>query len=285
MNGATDPLQALARRHPEWRPWLGLVAEARRGIEDPAWHACVPVDAPAGAPCAPLLAKATLQLTTAPATTLQNLFRNAGQDATAEIGALGAVAPAHLDAPAVFLAAINRDEETLKRLACELRVDADAFKAVAMLLPTPFLHAYARRWRVAVADGWSQSYCPVCGAWPAYAEVLGVERRRHLRCGQCGVSWETRCLSCVFCGTTDHRQIGTLVPEQAESNSKVEVCNRCRGYLKVFSVLQASSPENVILNDLATAELDVAAAASGYARPQGSGHALQVALAARSSAQ
>ena len=56
----------------------------------------------------------------------------------------------------------------------------------------------------------------------------------------------------------------------------MDACKRCLGYVKTFTTLQGSPPAKVILDDLASVELDVAAAEQGYKRPQGAGYALDV---------
>ena len=140
--------------------------------------------------------------------------------------------------------------------------------ATELLLPLPLLHACRRRWQDAVPQTWSQGYCPICGAWPAFAELCGVERSRYLRCGRCGSAWRSQLLSCPYCGTTDHELLGSLVAERWV----VETCRRCRGYVKTFTRLQPSAPEQGLIDDLASVELDIAAKQRGYLRPDGPGY-------------
>jgi FdhE protein len=84
---------------------------------------------------------------------------------------------------------------------------------------------------------------------------------------------------------TDHRELVSLVPENSGSNSVIDACTRCRGYLKTFTTLQGSPPDKVILDDLASVELDVAAVEQGYKRPQGAGYFLNVTVAENSGAR
>jgi FdhE protein len=121
-----------------------------------------------------------------------------------------------------------------------------------------------------------EAYCPVCGAWPALAEVRGIERSRHFRCGRCGGEWQSRCLLCPFCGMADHNELVSLVPENSGSNAVIDACKRCLGYVKTFTMLQGSPPAKVLLDDLGSVELDVAALEQGYRRPQGNGYLLNV---------
>jgi FdhE protein len=66
------------------------------------------------------------------------------------------------------------------------------------------------------------------------------------------------------------------VPEKSGTNSVIEACKRCLGYVKTFTKLQGSPPDKILLDDLATVELDVAALDQGYKRPQGAGYSLNV---------
>lgn len=141
--------------------------------------------------------------------------------------------------------------------------------------PMPLLHACRRRW--ALPRGWRRGYCPICGAWPGFAEVCGVERNRYLRCLRCGAGWQAHGLSCVYCGMSDHAQLGSLVPEQGPQRWAIEVCNACRGYLKSFTRLGVGVPEQAMLDDLASVELDIAARQRGFRRPEGAGYACHVA--------
>ena len=242
-------LDELRRRNPEWTPWLDPVAAVLRALDDPEWDNAVPPPQAA----VPLLVPARVKVERQ---ALERLCESVMPGSPA-------------DAPAVFRAALEGDEARLAALAGD--ADPDAFRAVAALLPVPLLHACARRWAARIPGGWAKGYCPVCGHWPAFAEVCGVERTRALRCGQCGSAWRMHSLTCAYCGLADHERLASLVPEQPMASAALEVCNRCRGALKVLTRLRPCSPAEVMLEDLASVELDLAAAERGYRRPDGRG--------------
>jgi FdhE protein len=118
----------------------------------------------------------------------------------------------------------------------------------------------------------------VCGAWPAFAEVRGIERSRHYRCGRCGGEWHARALYCPFCSMHDHTELVSLLPDKDGTNATIEACRRCLGYVKTFTRLQGCAPAAVMIEDLASVNLDIAALDQGYLRPQGAAHRLDVAL-------
>jgi FdhE protein len=70
------------------------------------------------------------------------------------------------------------------------------------------------------------------------------------------------------------------VPEAGGERRRVDICLRCRGYVKTLTTLTGRGPGEVALDDLASVELDVAALAEGYRRPPGPGHALGLAVVA-----
>jgi FdhE protein len=275
-------LKDLGRRHPEWAPWLAVIALVLDEVEGPGWDTVV---ASCGTPQPrkiPLLAKADVQLDErVTGRMFDNLTQAAGRNSAPRMASLQAVSSAKLDVLRLFQAALNRDSDGLNACASAAGVDPAAFHALAVLMPMPFLHAWNRRCASSVSEDWVEGYCPVCGAWPAFAEVRGIERARYFRCGGCGAEWQARCLFCPYCGVTDHEKLATLVSEQNGSSAVIEACNGCLGYLKTFTTLQAKAPGTIILDDLASVELDLAALERGYKRPPGAGCALDVTVAPR----
>ncbi len=114
---------------------------------------------------------------------------------------------------------------------------------------------------------WGQGYCPACGSWPLLAEYRGLEQNRWLRCGLCGDGWEFPRLACPFCGETDHRHLEYLHVEGEEGRHRAATCATCRGYVKTVSTLGLLSVPALLVADLATLHLDLAAADWGYAVP------------------
>jgi FdhE protein len=139
--------------------------------------------------------------------------------------------------------------------------------AFGALAAAPVLAALGRRLAARVPAGWRECYCPVCAAWPALAELRGVEGGRYLRCGRCAAGWEVEWLRCTYCDTIDHQQLGSLEPEPEGDRRKADTCAVCRGYLKAIPTLVALAPQAILLEDLASVDLDVAAIERGYGRP------------------
>lgn len=273
-------LAALESRHPEWRPWLALVGRALEEVEA-GWPLSLmpPSDAPV--PNAPLMAGARIAV---PAAAVERYFAQlcaaSGAYREGPLWTLASLRRSAQCATAVLAAAVNADEARLRGMAEEAHADAEALRAVGALLAMPLLHACRTPRESAARPHWDHGYCPVCASWPAYAETRGVERSRYLRCAACGSGWATQPLRCAYCGTADHDALGMLVPEARDAQLAIEVCRRCNGYVKVRTTLLGSAPRAVLLEDLATVDLDIAAAGRGYRRPQGPACALAASVVA-----
>jgi FdhE protein len=274
-----DRLRDLGREFPEWRPWLTLVEEVLRETRDSKWEAFVPEPPASQESTVPLLAGAKLVLEiTAVGGWFERLIQTAYRSGAPKMSTLNGIQQKRLNTVDLFKFSLYQNSTWLKETAINLGVDADALQAVTLLAPIPFLQACSRRWAPSIAESWMEGYCPVCGAWPAFAEIRGIERRRYLRCGRCGGGWQAPCLSCSYCGTTDYEELLALVPEKSGLNAVIETCKRCRGYIKTFTTLQGSPPAKVMVDDLASVDLDIAALEQGYRRPAGAGYSLDITI-------
>lgn len=281
--GPRSALAKMAELNPEWRPWLGLVEETLDALNDPTWSAAAPDEpVPHRPPDAPLLHDATLRVDPRPARRwVRRLIKAAASSATPGASTLARMRFRRLDALGLLEAAITYDPLLIDAIATETDADAHALAAVAQLAARPLLQACGRKLAPHVPVGWSHGYCPICGAWPALAETRGIERARRLRCARCGGDWAFPVLLCPFCGERDHRRQGSLVPDGEEELRKVDTCRSCRGYVKTITTLTAIPAPDLLVEDLATLELDIAALERGYARPERPGYGLSVQIGDR----
>ena len=282
MSAPDAALNGLRRERPEWEPWLVVVDEILREAGSPAWEAAVPAAAQAQRTAVPLLAGTTLTLEAGLVRRLfERLIRTASRVGTPKMSSVKAARHADLEWAPLFTASLCQDSDLINEIAAVSGADAEALHAVIALLPVPFLHACNRRWASSISASWVEGYCPVCGSLPAFAEVRGIERNRYFRCGRCGGEWHARALYCPYCAMTDHNDLVSLVPEKSGanavgSNAVIDACQRCLGYVKTFTRLQGCPPGAVMLEDLASVDLDVAAIEHGLARSPGPGFALGI---------
>ena len=283
MTASAAALEHLRRQRPEWAPWLAVIEAVDGEVAARRWDDAVPSPDPSPQPAPPLLTGVTLTLDAPRVRRLfERLIRAASRESTPKMRTLESALTARLDPLAVFAAALCHDSTRLVEVAATCGSDAEAFQAVAALVPVPFLQACHRRLTSSIAASWTKGYCPVCASWPAFAEVRGIERSRHFRCGRCGSEWHARALCCPYCSLRDHEELVTLVPGKSDSHAVIDACRRCLGYVKTFTRLQGCPPEAVMLDDLSSVALDVAALEQGYTRPPGAGCPLGISVAAAS---
>lgn len=178
-----------------------------------------------------------------------------------------ATADASLEPVELVEAAVCQDDS---------RLETPALRVVAQMTALPLLQTCGRALAAQLPASWSEGYCPACGAWPTLAEFRGLERKRWLRCGRCATGWEVAWLRCPFCDETQHTNLGYLAPEDGETTRKVEVCDSCKGYVKAEPTVKPLAPWEIVLDDLATVPLEVAALERGYHRPERPGFELKV---------
>ena len=181
-----------------------------------------------------------------------------------------------VDPLAIILAGIERDSATTEILAERLSVAADTVAVLGQVSAFPVLLNAARHLDPETSRTWQRGYCPVCGAWPALAEMRGIQRERRMRCGCCSSDWMLPVLRCAFCNEMDHNKLGSLLTENDQQQVRVETCSTCRGYLKTVSTLSALPFHVLALKDLETVAFDLAAHDRGYSRPAAQAWHVQV---------
>jgi FdhE protein len=234
--------------------WLALLAE-RPAPEVTLW-----LDAEAAEAAVregrPFLVAGELDVDLAELASLLRALADALPEASAAHARRGLASDADVDA---LLTAALRGEPV---------ADGDARRPLAELAAQPAFWAAATQ-AAALSDltRWSRGYCPVCGAWPLYAELSGAQRERHLRCGRCGSDWTWAVLLCPYCGNDDHRRLGHFENQAEAEFRRVDTCEECRGYVKALASFTPRSALLLAADDAATLHLDVAARERGYDKP------------------
>jgi FdhE protein len=274
-------LERLAQQYPEWQPSLQLWKATLYALDDPVWEAAVLQACPDRPVVAPLLAGMACHVDARRiGRWVRSLAKLARQNTAPGQAALLQVHFHQEDVLALLEAALCQDHARLTALAEDLGTYPHALAAIAHLAVIPLLQACGRRLASQVPHAWSCGYCPICGAWPALAEVPGLEHTRTLRCARCGAAWRTASLRCPYCNEMDHQHLRVLLLEPHGAAGQIDTCATCQGYLKTHTTLQALPAYAVALQDLATIALDVAALDRGYTRPERPGYALACRLVA-----
>lgn len=277
-------LPVLDAEHPEWRPLLAVIKEALREAERPQWARFVPALEHSGRGGRPLLDGAVINVDPRLVERWVRHILGVATAAGTEVEPLARrVAEGRLDPLLLFESAVSQDVDRFHEAT---RVEEDyhgLLRGLASLIAMPMLQHCRRAWTERVPTDWAYGYCPICGGWPALAEKRGLDGTRHLRCGCCGGDWRTEWLRCSFCGEGDHKKLGSLVSPDKLERETIDVCNGCSGYVKTMTTINPIRPELVVLQDLATVVLDVAALERGYRRPAVKGHDVAVGVIAASS--
>jgi FdhE protein len=277
-------LTTLDAEHPEWRPLLAVIEEALRETERPQWMGLVPALEHPGPDGRPLLDGAVINVAPrAVGRWIRQILAIAAAAGTELEPLASAITAGWLDPLLLFEAAVSGDVGRLDELARVNRDDRGVLRGLAPFIAMPMLQACRGAWTARVATGWTHGYCPICGGWPALAEIRGLDGSRHLRCGLCGGDWRIAWLRCPFCGEGDHEKLGSLVSPDSLERQTIEVCDGCRRYVKSITTLTPMPPEHVVLQDLATLVLDVAALERNYRRPAAKGREMAVSVVAQHS--
>ncbi len=266
---AAARLDALERAHPEWRPWVELLRVTFSTAANPAADVLLPDDGlHVSVPGDPLLHGRMVRVD---ARRLERRLECLG-----ELVGLGPVAEP--DVLELVRAVARQDGTAIERVAQASGSDPGVLETVVNLAVWPLLQACGRELRGQIPSGWSQGYCPICGAWPVLAELRGLERARCLRCGRCGADWERPRLACAYCDERDHTRLGSLVIAGRLEGRMVETCVTCHGHLKSHTTLLALAPSELLVADLETVELDLAAWERGFRRPSRPGYLVALRL-------
>jgi FdhE protein len=258
-------LNDLEAQRPELAPWLRPLRVALASLDDDTWVNLAPVVSQHRSSDTPLLDGALVSIDAVP------LRSHVRAVLAAALGPEDLAAAQNIDELAVFHQTITN---------AEFDSGSPALNTAVLLAAVPMFIACARS--VAAPADWTHGYCHVCGALPVFAEVLGLERTRQLRCGRCCTAWKANVLVCPFCGEKDHAHLGSLVPEGPQGQiCWVETCNTCQGYVKTRAALRSMAPDSVLVEDARTIDLDLIAAERGFGKPSGVGRPAQLRITVR----
>jgi FdhE protein len=178
-----------------------------------------------------------------------------------------AIEERRLDPDALFPLITANERATVAAAAQDLCLDPDLVWTLAQNTLKPALRAWCRQ-LTPLAEGvpWYKGSCFVCGAAAMLGELQENDQVKHLRCGQCGADWTFRRLQCMYCGNEDQKTLRCLYQENRPEQKRVEVCERCKGYLKVIPAFAPAAVELLAVEDLETLPLDYIAQKQGYVR-------------------
>lgn len=179
-----------------------------------------------------------------------------------------AVQSGRLEAGALLTAVIARNQQGVRLTSAQIGVASDLVWLVGELAVSPYVQLLKQL--VIKSEpveqqlgAWTKGFCPVCGSWPALAELYGGGRA--LRCSFCAFAWRPTDYACAYCGEQEH--FGPAAPDPERANRLIELCAACGGYLKALILDAPLEYPLVTIEDLVTIDLDQAAMERGFIRP------------------
>ncbi|MEH7180747.1 formate dehydrogenase accessory protein FdhE [Neobacillus vireti] len=126
----------------------------------------------------------------------------------------------------------------------------------------PYLQLTAEKIQHEITHAVPGAGCPVCGE-PARLAVLEDEGKKVMTCPRCLAHWNAKRIECAHCGNDDHKTIQFLSIE-GDASSRIQVCEKCTGYIKVIDTRQYLSKPSAAMLDLNSIHLDFVAQEQGY---------------------
>lgn len=102
---------------------------------------------------------------------------------------------------------------------------------------------------------WDKGYCPVCGSLPELS-VFEKDGKRFLICGFCSHKWASKRIYCPFCENSDHETLHYYSIDD-EEEYRVDVCDKCRCYIKTINTGQTHREIYYPLESQSTDYIDI----------------------------
>ncbi len=169
-----------------------------------------------------------------------------------------------LDSSALFSSILKEDDTYLDDVARRLHVDKRilTFAAYSSIKPSLCICAEQLAAYLDQEATWEKGYCPICGSPPALSILQGEGGERHLLCSFCGHEWRTYRIYCPFCENRDQKTLHYFFGEQ-EKDYRVDVCDKCKKYIKTIDVRQMKHPVYPFIEQICTLHLDMMAQEQG----------------------
>jgi FdhE protein len=163
----------------------------------------------------------------------------------------------------------HSDEIYRDEIAMHAGIDRSILKFLVHMSIQPSLQILGDQIKDTVDTGsWLRGYCPVCGTLPQVSALRG-EGQRFFLCSFCSFEWQSERLKCPFCENNDHQTLHYFYAEGDEA-CRVDLCEKCKTYIKTIDTRKLSYEPDLHLEDIATIHLDILASEKGFSRPASS---------------
>ncbi|OIP61561.1 MAG: hypothetical protein COY75_03675 [Nitrospirae bacterium CG_4_10_14_0_8_um_filter_41_23] len=158
------------------------------------------------------------------------------------------------------------DKTYIDKILEDIEIDEAVLNFLIHMSIKPFLDANVEKLKDQVDfKNWLRGYCPICGSFPHMSELKG-EGQRFFACSFCGFEWPSERLKCPFCENKDHESLHYFY-EEGKEIYRVDVCDKCKQYIKTVDSCKLDYEPDLNLEDIATIHLDILASEKGFKRP------------------
>ncbi len=175
-----------------------------------------------------------------------------------------------VDASTLLSKTLSEDDVYFDETAKSLKIDKEVLLFMAHGSIRPSLSLCAEQLATYIDNKgtpWEKGYCPVCGCPPAIS-ILRGEGERFLFCSFCDHKWHSQRIYCPFCENKDQKTLHYFFSEEEEY--RVNVCDKCKRYIKTVDTREIKRSVYPFLEQVATLHLDMLAQNQGLQ----SGHPL-----------
>ena len=165
---------------------------------------------------------------------------------------------------ALFQKVAHNDFDYIDKISNAFSLNKDVLTLLTLNSVKPSMELIAHQIQNLVnIESWAGISCPICGSPPAISELRGEGGRRILFCSFCSTEWQGKRMMCYHCGNTDHQTLRYFYTQE-EEKYRIDVCDKCKHYLKTLDFREFDEEIVPFVEDMATLHLDILAEKEGY---------------------
>lgn len=169
-----------------------------------------------------------------------------------------------LEPASLFSAFLTSNEALFENISDTLEIEKPVLGFITYNSLKPCLCAGAVQLSAYLntSEPWLKGYCPICGSAPILS-ILEGEGARSLICSFCWHIWPVKRVYCPFCDSSNTKDLHYFFSEE-ETDLRVDLCDKCRKYLKTVDTRNADRLIYPPLEQVSTLHLDIKAREEGF---------------------
>jgi len=169
-----------------------------------------------------------------------------------------------MNLPGIFTEFLNENENYFNEIENKFLIDKAILGFIVYNSLKPSLSMFSEKisHNLDKQKEWNKGCCPVCGSMPELS-TFEENGKRFLVCGFCSHKWSSKRIYCPFCENTDHETLQYFEIE-GEEEYRVDVCDKCKRYIKTVSIENTSRTVYLPLENQSTPYIDLKLQEMGY---------------------